>query len=1035
MFRARQSRGQFLAEFAIVTVFLLPLLIFILEAAFLLQAYLAIQHAAREAARYAVTYQPPRGFGESQVQELLKGKKLDPEYPGETLEEWYERRTSLIKFRAVEQTMGIRLPEPGFDPARYDEYRPDRKRFWDVRWSRFGEDFGRLPPESDEAPFLGVFVEGKPSETEEFEHGHPGGPGLPVRIRVAYRWSPMEPIVQALYPNGLIIWGQAEMVNEGIQWMKSTATPSPPPPSPTGQVPTSTPISSPTPTHTPTSTPTPTPTPTWTLTPIATPTPSDPYIVLLPDKERWTETSLPRGRVELHNHLPDKSYEVTWRDNCGRKTDLGLSLTTEKGSASGTMPAPSSVSPGFRYLCPPIVQGKTYTGSLETTLASTDVGVYVPIRPPDLTIDRIEVPETISVGEAVTVGIVISNAGLGVVSDTFDVDIYVNPSRTPVLKGQAGQGTKGGSSPKQWVTEVLTQGLGTVLNYVIVLPSPGDYDIWAQVDTSDLIEESNEENNILGPVEISLFCSDQCDDFDGGAIDPKWGLTALGARGGNASSSVTENEYLRLEGTGHEVVSADDGKSFMLNQGAHGGNFEMTVQVMNSPGGAGARAGLIVRDSATTGALYVAIAVTQRGGPGVEVLVREQANALPRSPCTRAPIPPYLLDGNQSNGEGIYLRIVREGQTFTMASSVDGSSWHTESCMQYTFSGQTMADPALPGIWLAPNDAVAARGAEYDRFRLCPIGTSGPPPVRPQPPLLRECGNLLRNSEFEPGGALAPWVVGDTSLAVQGSADYSASPSGERNEGHSMLVKMDGTCPGQTCTPWAMQEFIVPDFVSTTQPITVELQATLFSLVPPPSPGAEGRTQDKLWLVLQDGSGQDLTRPVVVAHGGEPERETFRPFGTDVAGLFTNTSVEDHAGQTLQFRLDGRNSDGRGASHFHLDQIRLDVCTTAPPPDPEPDKVYRLGGRLLVVLDGRPTRMSGIDVWATQLPDGQTPPDELGVWTTRSIQDSTYNFFNLDPGIYRIYAEVWVSGNLYSAATTIEVKAGDTVTDANLNLL
>ena len=97
--------------------------------------------------------------------------------------------------------------------------------------------------------------------------------------------------------------------------------------------------------------------------------------------------------------------------------------------------------------------------------------------------------------------------------------------------------------------------------------------------------------------------------------------------------------------------------------------------------------------------------------------------------------------------------------------------------------------------------------------------------------------------------------------------------------------------------------------------------------------------------------------------------------------------------------------------------------------------VYRLGGRVLVILEGRPTRLPGVDVWAIQLPDGTTPPEELGVWTTYSIHNSTYNLFNLNPGRYRIYAEVWVSGNLYSASTTIRVEAGATILDVNLNLL
>jgi hypothetical protein len=88
-----------------------------------------------------------------------------------------------------------------------------------------------------------------------------------------------------------------------------------------------------------------------------------------------------------------------------------------------------------------------------------------------------------------------------------------------------------------------------------------------------------------------------------------------------------------------------------------------------------------------------------------------------------------------------------------------------------------------------------------------------------------------------------------------------------------------------------------------------------------------------------------------------------------------------------------------------------------------------------VILEGVPVEMEGIEVWAIQLPDGLTPPDQLDFQATYSIQDSTYSFFNLNPGTYRIYAEVWVSGNMYSAATTVSVGAGDVVTNVDLSLL
>jgi hypothetical protein len=187
-------------------------------------------------------------------------------------------------------------------------------------------------------------------------------------------------------------------------------------------------------------------------------------------------------------------------------------------------------------------------------------------------------------------------------------------------------------------------------------------------------------------------------------------------------------------------------------------------------------------------------------------------------------------------------------------------------------------------------------------------------------------------------------------------------------------------------------------------------------------------------LVISDTSGSALFSPLVVTHGAIAERDEFHPYSADLAAYFP-APVETYAGRTLYFQLEAPNPVDAGDSLFYTDQIKLDVCTTVKPPDPRPGKVRQLGGHVQVILEGVPVEMEGIDVWAIQLPDGLTPPDQLDFQATYSIQDSTYSFFNLNPGTYRIYAEVWVSGNMYSAATTVSVGAGDIVTNVDLSLL
>ncbi len=81
--------------------------------------------------------------------------------------------------------------------------------------------------------------------------------------------------------------------------------------------------------------------------------------------------------------------------------------------------------------------------------------------------------------------------------------------------------------------------------------------------------------------------------------------------------------------------------------------------------------------------------------------------------------------------------------------------------------------------------------------------------------------------------------------------------------------------------------------------------------------------------------------------------------------------------------------------------------------------------------------MQGVDVWAMQLPDGSTAPEDLTYYATYSIHDSTYNFYNLNPGTYRVYAQVWLSGVLYTATETVLIDdpwIGQQRTDVDLTL-
>jgi len=325
----------------------------------------------------------------------------------------------------------------------------------------------------------------------------------------------------------------------------------------------------------------------------------------------------------------------------------------------------------------------------------------------------------------------------------------------------------------------------------------------------------------------------------------------------------------------------------------------------------------------------------------------------------------------------------------------------------------------------------------YDNFELCPLGTSaGEQPIRPKPPGLRECGNVLTNSDFET--TIAPWATGEGTLDVVRSSRYSCDSDGRidsYNVGtYSLLFRCDrlhgyGGYPFQ---PWAYQDFTVPAFVSTTQDVRTEMNVSLYYVVPPATALVAGRPEDRLRVMLQDTGGNTVVSPVEITNGAISERGEFHAFSVDLSSQF---SVADYANQDLRLFFDAPNVNDEGDSEFLIDQVRCQVCTTVEEPAPVPGLAYRLGGSALVVLAGHPTEMQGIDVWAMQLPDGVTPPENLDFQYTYTIQDSTYSFYNIQPGTYRIYAEVWVSGNLYSATQTVTIGAGETNTQVNLTLI
>jgi hypothetical protein len=206
-----------------------------------------------------------------------------------------------------------------------------------------------------------------------------------------------------------------------------------------------------------------------------------------------------------------------------------------------------------------------------------------------------------------------------------------------------------------------------------------------------------------------------------------------------------------------------------------------------------------------------------------------------------------------------------------------------------------------------------------------------------------------------------------------------------------------------------------------------------------PSELAGPEADDVLYLQMKDGSGSNLGPKYEIANGGGGGGwNNFEQSVTDAVNPY------ERAGETIQIHfsspydedpsdgIDGHDGDGTD-TWFYLDDPECEICTKWPVPPLDPTKVS-IGGQALVFINGWWTERQGVNVWAY----GQ----EGGSHHTVTIQDGSYYFYNIPPGTYRIYAEVWIGergqpGSVLRYSHPLTVRAdvqGTNISDVNLFL-
>ncbi|GAB4526497.1 MAG: hypothetical protein Kow0063_00810 [Anaerolineae bacterium] len=201
----RKTRGQSLVEFALILPILLLLILGIIEGARIIWAYITVQNAAREAARYAITGQPYDESGNPWTLRPDRYLGCDPQFTGDGQliysPDLVGGGDCTGPNDRVDAIIGVAL-ERGRQLG-VDQYAIQAGVYTATGWVDTGGTFG-----------VRVFGQETGGDTRV---DYAGKEGLNVLVQVYYNVRILDPLYAAIIPSGYVhLAGEVQMQNEGI---------------------------------------------------------------------------------------------------------------------------------------------------------------------------------------------------------------------------------------------------------------------------------------------------------------------------------------------------------------------------------------------------------------------------------------------------------------------------------------------------------------------------------------------------------------------------------------------------------------------------------------------------------------------------------------------------------------------------------------------------------------------------------------------------------------------------------------------------
>lgn len=442
------------------------------------------------------------------------------------------------------------------------------------------------------------------------------------------------------------------------------------------------------------------------------------------------------------------------------------------------------------------------------------------------------------------------------------------------------------------------------------------------------------------------------------------------------------------------------------------GNFSMTVRVMDLlSNDADSNAGLMVRESLNPNAAHYSFFQRKGGNVSREYRSTTGANS---SASTVSASPPE------------YLRIAREGSVFTTYYSSDGENW----TLFRTNTMNGLPDSVYIGLATSADVSTPPQPAIYDDFEICTSYNTSNLPTPPTPPVVHppglvQCAELLSVPGFEgnPETVFAFWKGGDTNSLV--GAYQRTSTQFYRGSFSLRLHASNGFIPCATShlQPYLYQQVLMPTEIYTFSTIHASGYYFVDMSNLECSQGTVADSADVLSVNLYTTGGAPLLTAQTIRDGGAAAGSWY-PVDISLSDGMADPSI--YAGQTLRAQWNGYNDTDIDGTFFYLDDLSLQVCTTWPVP-PEVAGTASIGGTVKARGQNNiPISLPGADVWAYA--------QGGAVYHTLSIHDGTYHFYNIPAGVYVIYAETWMNGQLRTSTTTVTVAVNERNYGVNLLL-